>query len=178
MTKVILWAYFVGGVALELILDALIAYFTGGSSLVAKASAKISRLTAKAEQLGAKAINFGKGLGKKVANSAKDLYKWLEKEFLELIEAIKSGNFAHYLKKKFYELTNDLEGFVNWLIEDGSVNLTKVFSIILWESLIQVYLSVYNPLVLNISMGFGFTRWTQSVGNLKQINTRRENIRS
>jgi len=104
------WAYFIGGVALELILDALIAYFTGGSSLVAEASAKISRLTAKAEQLGAKTINFGKGLGKKVANSAKDLYKWLEKEFLELVEAIKSGNFVHYLKKKFYELINDLEG--------------------------------------------------------------------
>ncbi|MEC3876740.1 hypothetical protein [Chryseobacterium salviniae] len=94
------WACFIGGVALELILDALIAYFTGGSSLVAEASAKISRLTAKAEQLGAKAINFGKGLGKKVANSAKDLYKWLEKEFLEMLEAIKSGKVAEWIRKK------------------------------------------------------------------------------
>ncbi|SEM14528.1 EndoU nuclease [Chryseobacterium taichungense] len=114
------WAYFVGGVAFELILDAIIAYFTGGSSLVAEASAKISRLTTKAEQAGAKAINFGKGLGKKVANSAKDLYKWLEKEFLDLIEAVKSGNFALYLKKKFYELIDDVEGlrklaFGRWL---------------------------------------------------------------
>lgn len=101
------WAYFVGGVAFELILDAVIAYFTGGSSLVAQASAKISRITAKAEQAGAKAINFGKGLGKKIANSGKDLYKWLEKEFLELVEAIKSGGFAKYLRKKFYQLIDE-----------------------------------------------------------------------
>lgn len=102
------WAYFIGGVAFELILDAVIAYFTGGSSLVAQASAKISSLTAKAEQAGAKALNFGKGLGRKIANSTKDLYKWLEKEFLELLEAIKSGGFAKYLRKKFYQLIDEV----------------------------------------------------------------------
>lgn len=112
------WAYFIGGVALELILDALIAYFTGGSSLVAEASAKISRLTAKAEQLGAKAINFGKGLGKKVANSAKDLYKWLEKEFLELLEAIKSGRLANYLKTKFNQLLGREEEVFDELLDE------------------------------------------------------------
>lgn len=94
------WAYFIGGVAFELILDAVIAYFTGGSSLVAQASAKISRLTAKAEQIGAKALNFSKNLGKKIANTAQDLYKWLEKEFLEMIEAIKNGKVADWLRKK------------------------------------------------------------------------------
>ncbi|SHL28754.1 zincin-like metallopeptidase toxin domain-containing protein [Chryseobacterium polytrichastri] len=94
------WAYFIGGVAFELILDAVIAYFTGGSSLVAEASAKISRLTAKAEQAGARALNFSKNLGKKIANTTQDLFKWLEKEFLEMIEAIKNGKVAEWLKKK------------------------------------------------------------------------------
>jgi len=97
------WAYFIGGVAFELILDAIIAYFTGGSSLVAEVSVKISRITAKAEQAGAKALNFGKGIGNKIANSAQDLYKWLEKEFLELVEAVKKGNLLKYFRKKFYE---------------------------------------------------------------------------
>ncbi|MCQ4142000.1 zincin-like metallopeptidase toxin domain-containing protein [Chryseobacterium sp. EO14] len=101
------WAYFIGGVAFELILDAVIAYFTGGSSLVAEASAKISRLTAKAEQAGAKALNFSKNLGKKIANTVQDLYKWLEKEFLEMIEAIKNGKVAEWLKKKIDTIFGD-----------------------------------------------------------------------
>ncbi len=102
------WAYFIGGVAFELILDAVIAYFTGGSSLVAEASAKISRLTAKAEQIGAKAINFGKNVVKKVGNSLQEFWKWIKKEFLEFIEAVKSGNFLKYFRKKFYELINEV----------------------------------------------------------------------
>ncbi|RXM40857.1 hypothetical protein BOQ62_03830 [Chryseobacterium sp. CH21] len=94
------WAYFIGAVAFELILDAIIAYFTGGSSLVAQASAKIGRITAKAEQLGSKGIQFSQNLGRKIANSLQDLYKWLEKEFLEMLEAIKSGKIGEWIKKK------------------------------------------------------------------------------
>ncbi|WP_164998559.1 zincin-like metallopeptidase toxin domain-containing protein [Chryseobacterium sp. 3008163] len=112
------WAYFIGGVAFELILDAVIAYFTGGSSLVAEASAKISRLTAKVEQAGAKALNFGKGLGRKIANSTKDLYKWLEKEFLELLEAIKNGRLANYLKTKFNQMLGREEELFDELLDE------------------------------------------------------------
>lgn len=102
------WAYFIGGVAFELILDAVIAYFTGGSSLVAEASAKISRLTAKAEQLSAKAVDFGKNMIKKVGNSLKEFWTWIKKEFLELVEAIKTGNLLKYFRKKFYELISEV----------------------------------------------------------------------
>lgn len=101
------WAYFIGGVAFELILDAVIAYFTGGSSLVAEASAKISRLIAKAEQIGAKALNFSKNLGKKIANTLQDLYKWLEKEFFEMIEAMKNGKVAEWIKNKIDAVFGD-----------------------------------------------------------------------
>lgn len=94
------WAYFIGAVAFELILDAIIAYFTGGGSLVADLSAKISRITAKAEELGAKGIQLSKNLGGKIANSAQDFYKWLEKEFLEMLEAIKSGKVTEWIRKK------------------------------------------------------------------------------
>lgn len=94
------WAYFIGAVAFELILDAIIAYFTGGSSLVADLSAKISRMAAKAEQLGAKGIQLTKNIGRKIATTAQDLYKWLEKEFLEMLEAIKSGKVAEWTRKK------------------------------------------------------------------------------
>ncbi len=120
------WAYFVGAIAFELILDAIIAYFTGGASLagkisekIAQAAGKISRVSQKSAKLG-KAINFSTNIGKKVGSSLADLWKWLKKEFLELVEAVKSGNLAHYLKKKFYELTDDVEGlrklaFGRWL---------------------------------------------------------------
>jgi hypothetical protein len=88
------WAYFLGAVVFELILDAVIAYFTGGASLVGKASekmaqmaAKISRVTKQAEQLGAKGLNLSKNLGKKVATTADDLLKWLRKEFEEIVGA-------------------------------------------------------------------------------------------
>lgn len=101
------WTYFIGGVAFELILDAVIAYFTGGSSLVAQASAKISRLTAKAEQIGVKAVDFGKNVIKKVGNSLKEFWTWIKKEFLELVEAVKTGNLLKYFRKKFYELIGE-----------------------------------------------------------------------
>lgn len=101
------WAYFIGGVAFELILDAVIAYFTGGSSLVAEASAKISRLTAKAEQIGVKAADFGKNVIKKIGNSLQEFWKWFKKEFLELVEAVKTGNLLKYFRKKFYELIDE-----------------------------------------------------------------------
>ncbi|WP_165835377.1 zincin-like metallopeptidase toxin domain-containing protein [Chryseobacterium viscerum] len=112
------WAYFIGGVAFELILDAVIAYFTGGSSLVAEASAKISRLTAKAEQTGAKALNFSKNLGKKIVNTAQDLYKWLEKEFLEMIEAIKNGKVADWIKKKIDAIFGSGNRIQDEVVED------------------------------------------------------------
>ncbi|MGN7865233.1 EndoU domain-containing protein [Chryseobacterium sp. 22458] len=120
------WAYFVGAIAFELIFDAIIAYFTGGASLagkisekIAQAAGKISRVSQKSAKLG-KAINFSKNIGEKIGNSLADLWKWLKKEFLELVEAVKSGNLVHYLKKKFYELTDDVEGlrklaFGRWL---------------------------------------------------------------
>ncbi|ANF50776.1 hypothetical protein A0O34_09695 [Chryseobacterium glaciei] len=112
------WAYFIGGVAFELILDAVIAYFTGGSSLVSEASAKISRLIAKAEQTGTKALNFSKNLGKKIANTAQDLYKWLEKEFLEMIEAIKNGKVAEWLKKKIDAIFGSGNRIQDEVVED------------------------------------------------------------
>jgi len=101
------WAYFLGAVVFELILDAVIAYFTGGSSLVAELSAKISRVVKQAEQLGAKGLNLSKNLGKKVATTADDLLKWLRKEFEELVEAIKGGEFSKYLKNKFSKLLGE-----------------------------------------------------------------------
>lgn len=94
------WAYFIGAVAFELILDAVIAYFTGGSSLVAEVSTKISRLASKVEQVGAKGVQLTKNLGRKIANSAQDLYKWLEKEFLEMMKAIKNGKVGEWIERK------------------------------------------------------------------------------
>ncbi|PTT33992.1 hypothetical protein DBR28_14065 [Chryseobacterium sp. HMWF028] len=112
------WAYFIGAVAFELILDAVIAYFTGGSSLVADLSAKISRMAAKAEQLGAKGIQLSKNISRKIANTAQDLYKWLEKEFLELVEAIKNGRLANYLKTKFNQLLGREEEVFDELLDE------------------------------------------------------------
>ncbi|MDE5450781.1 nucleic acid/nucleotide deaminase domain-containing protein, partial [Elizabethkingia meningoseptica] len=116
------WAYFIGGVAFELILDAVIAYFTGGSSIVAEVSAKIGRITKQAEQMAAKGIDFSKNIGKKVTGSADDFLKWLRKEFEELIEAIKTGKLGSYLKKKFSNLVGEV---VEEIVEYGVSELSK-----------------------------------------------------
>ncbi|ODM52475.1 hypothetical protein BAX95_05635 [Elizabethkingia meningoseptica] len=116
------WAYFIGGVAFELILDAVIAYFTGGSSIVAEVSAKIGRITKQAEQMAAKGIDFSKNIGKKVTGSADDFLKWLRKEFEELIEAIKTGKLGSYLKKKFSNLVGEA---VEEIVEYGVSELSK-----------------------------------------------------
>ncbi len=95
------WAYFVGAVVFELILDAVIAFFTGGASIAVQAAAKISRLASKATELASKGVKLGAQLGRKVAESASDLYKWLRKQIEEIIEAIKSVKLIEWIKEKF-----------------------------------------------------------------------------
>ncbi len=104
------WAYFVGAVVFELILDAIIAFFTGGASIAVEVSTKISRLASKATELASAGVKLGKQLGRKVAESASDLYKWLRRQIEEIIEAIKSGKLIEWMKKKFFELIGDDEG--------------------------------------------------------------------
>ena len=104
------WAYFVGAVVFELILDAIIAFFTGGASIAVEVSGKISRLASKATELASKGVKLGSQLGRKVAESASDLYKWLRRQIEEIIEAIKSGKLIEWIKKKFFEFIGDDEG--------------------------------------------------------------------
>lgn len=134
------WAYFVGAVVFELILDAIIAFFTGGASIAVQASAKISRLASKATELASKGVKLGSQLGRKVAESASDLYKWLRKQIEEIINAIKRGKLIEYIKKKFFEIIGDNEGLrklflSKWLTKfeksffnhlDGEWGITKI----------------------------------------------------
>lgn len=119
------WAFFIGGVLLELIIDAILAYFTGGTSLAASISAKITRLSTKANQLTNKGIRVSQKLGKKVANSSTELLQWLKQEFQELVEALKSGKLIEYIRRKLDELfgieikpsqTNLLENWDNIVV--------------------------------------------------------------
>ena len=84
------WVFIIGAVAFELILDAIIAFFTGGTSLAASIGSKISRATTKAAQVG---IKTAKQVGKKVVTSTADLIKFLKRELKELIKALKDGKF-------------------------------------------------------------------------------------
>lgn len=98
------WAYFVGAVAFELILDAVLAFFTGGASIAAEVTSKISRLATKAEQLASKGIKLSTQVGKKVAQTASDLITWLKIQIAELIDAIKNGKLVEWLKEKILSL--------------------------------------------------------------------------
>jgi hypothetical protein len=98
------WAYFVGAVAFELILDAVLAFFTGGASIAAELTSKISRLATKAEQLASKGIKLSTQVGKKVAQTASDLITWLKTQIAELIDAIKNGKLVEWLKEKILSL--------------------------------------------------------------------------
>ncbi|MAN26760.1 MAG: hypothetical protein CMH15_05315 [Mesonia sp.] len=101
------WAYMIGAIGFELILDAVIAFFTGGTSLAVSFANKISRATAKATQAG---IKLAKQVGKKVMTSIDDIYKFLKKEFEDLIEAIKDGEFVKWIKEKVTRLLDESIG--------------------------------------------------------------------
>jgi hypothetical protein len=125
------WAYFVGAVVFELILDAIIAFFTGGASIAVQASAKISRLASKATELASKGVKLGSQLGRKVAENASDLYRWLRTQIEEIIEAIKSGKLIEWIKKKFFEITGDNEGlrklaYKKFLLDISKQNLDEL----------------------------------------------------
>lgn len=122
------WAFFIGGVLFELILDAVIAFFTGGTSVAVKIGSKISRLASKLDDLASKGIKFGKNLARNVADSSSSLLKWLRKEFEELVEAIKSGDFIAWLKNKFSKLIGEsvtkLARYeINILVRNATKNL-------------------------------------------------------
>ncbi|SMC46909.1 hypothetical protein [Moheibacter sediminis] len=97
------WAFIIGAVAFELIIDAVFAFFTGGTSLIAS----ISRVST---QLAKKGIKVAETTVKNIASSASSLYTSVKAFFREIIEAIKSGKFIDYLKKKFFEITGDVQG--------------------------------------------------------------------
>lgn len=69
------WAYVLGAILFEVVLDVVIAFFTGGTSLAVKVSAKISLLASKADDLAKAGIKTTQKVAKKVADSASDLYK-------------------------------------------------------------------------------------------------------
>lgn len=98
------WAFFIGAVVFELILDAIIAFFTAGGSLVAKVTAKISRLATKVDDLAKKGVKLGKTFGRQVANDTSVLLKWLKREFEELVEAIEDKRFIEWLREKLFNL--------------------------------------------------------------------------
>ncbi len=101
------WAFFAGAVIFEILLEVVLAIFTGGGGNLANLSSKISRISTKAEQLAAKTTNFVTKLASQVKNSLNQLIKWLRKELDEFVEAVKSGKFIEYIKRKFENLFND-----------------------------------------------------------------------
>lgn len=101
------WAYCIGGVVFEFIVEAIITLYTGGSAAFAKAAAKINRISSQLTQKGKTVV---KGFGKTVAKNTAELLQYLKKELVELIEAIKNGKLIAYLKRKFFELIDNKEG--------------------------------------------------------------------
>ncbi len=95
------FAFIIGAIGFELILDAIIAFFTGGTSLAVSFANKISRATTKATQAGIKAA---KQVGKKVVTSVDDIYKFLKKEIEEFVQAIKDGKVIDWLREKLFKL--------------------------------------------------------------------------
>lgn len=105
------WAYFSGAVVFEVILEIALAYLTGGASAVAKLSAKVTAtITRVTQQFADKGIRLTKGAIEAVSGPLSQLLKFLKKEFSELIEAMKSGRFAEYIRIKLFELFDIVVG--------------------------------------------------------------------
>lgn len=84
------WAFVLGAVAFEVIVEVVLAIFTGGTSVIAKASAKITRVINKTTSAVAKA-------GAKTIDIAAAALKAIRKFFAEMIEALKNGKFIEWL---------------------------------------------------------------------------------
>ncbi|MGV7105996.1 EndoU domain-containing protein [Flavobacterium sp. U410] len=104
------WAYVAGAIVFEVLVELVLAFFTGGTGNVAKAVAKISRAADKAKDILKQGAKIGQKIVKESTESIASIWKVLKREFEELIEAIKSGKFVSWLQKKFYQLTDDTEG--------------------------------------------------------------------
>lgn len=116
------WAYVIGALIFEIIVEIIIAFFTAGAGNAAKAAAKISKAIDKAKDALKNGVKVAKKTGKEVGENLSSLWQFLKKEFEELVEAIKSGDFIAWLKKKFANLTGDvLEEIVEYGVNELSL---------------------------------------------------------
>ena len=98
------WAFLIGAIVFEVILEIAIAFFTGGTANLAKAGARISRLAQKA---GEKGVKFARRVSTQVADSTTALLKFLKKEIEELIQAITDGKLIVYIKERILLLFDE-----------------------------------------------------------------------
>lgn len=116
------WVFIIGAVAFELILDAIIAFFTGGTSLDVEVATFLPTCFAV-------------------------LIKFLKKEIDELINALKDGKFLEYLKEKVLLLFDDkfIDDILDILPENtlsASASRIKLRKI---NSLLKKSKAVFNP---------------------------------
>lgn len=110
------WAYFIGAVVFELILDAIIAFFTGGTALAAKLAANITRLS---KQVAKKGIQLAEKTAAKAAASTASVINSVKAFFIEFIEALKSGKFIEWVQEKLLRaLPKQLDDVISLLPEN------------------------------------------------------------
>lgn len=107
------WVNFAGSAAFDVILTALLAFFTGGAGAVASAGAKVGKLTGPLKKLGEKFVELGKLLKKE----AKPVVKG---------ESIKVGSDAKSSSKPNYKSGTDNENNNSNLATDKSSNLKNI----------------------------------------------------
>lgn len=90
------WAFVLGAIAFEVIVEVVLAILTGGTSVIAKASAKITRVINKTTAAVAKA-------GAKTIDIAATALKAIRKFFREMVEALKNGKFIEWVRGKLDE---------------------------------------------------------------------------
>lgn len=136
-------AYIVGAIAFEVIVDAVIAFFTGGTSLAGDLASKIARL---ANEVKDKGIQIIRKTGAQIAKSAKSLYEYVLKEFQDFIEAIGNGNLLQYLKQKILQLfTGDIDDIISILPENKlgrSASRNRITKI---NNLLKKSTAIFNP---------------------------------
>ena len=94
------WAFFIGAVVFEVILDIILAFLTGGTSLAVKAATKISRA---ATILAKQGVKVTRKTAQQIAKRTGDLLAFIRKEIENLIDALKSGKLTSFIEDKIDE---------------------------------------------------------------------------
>lgn len=157
------WAYFVGAVVFELIVDLVLAFLTGGTTIIGSIGKYIAKL--KTLLKGSLKIVIRKG-----THFSKNVVKSLRAEFDELSQALKNDELLNYLKGKLYPkgTFKNLKTKYPGNIKSGLKTVSKTFYKQLESIITKVDAGDYDNIFIRDHSKFGSTRSIENYISLRR----------